>query len=299
LNTETPRVNPYLAVLLGVAALSTASILVKLASAPPLVVAFYRLGFTTLLLSPFALNAQGRRELSSVSRCDLAWAALAGTFLALHFAVWITSLQFTSVASSTVLVTLQPLFVLSGGFLVLKERVGQRALLGAGICLVGSLLIGLNDFRIGGEALYGDLLAFSGAFFVAVYVMIGRRLRMRISLFPYVFTVYGAAAVVLLALALGSGTALYPYPPLDWVWFLGLAVLPTILGHTVFNWALRYVRAAVVSVSVLGEPVGASILAYFIFGEVPGVLQLMGGAVIIGGLSLFIGAAERDEEKQE
>ncbi|MCL6635908.1 MAG: DMT family transporter [Peptococcaceae bacterium] len=296
---DPPSFNPYLAVILAVVAAAFSSIFTRLAAAPPLVIAFYRLTITVLLLAPLALNGAGRRELRRIHRRDLAMAVLAGAFLALHFTVWITSLNYTSVASSTVLVTMQPLFVVTGSFLFLKERIGPAALAGAAVTLAGSAVVGLSDFQVGGEALKGDILAFSGAFFVAVYVMIGRSLRARLSLFPYVFLVYGASAAILLLFNLAAGTSLYPYPARDWLCFLALAVIPTIFGHTVFNWALRYVRAAYVSVSILGEPVGATVLAHFIFHESPGLLQVLGGLTIIAGLSVFIYFSAAVQEQKE
>ncbi|MDD4237467.1 MAG: DMT family transporter [Desulfotomaculaceae bacterium] len=294
LKSENPAVNPYLAIILAVVATAFSSIFTKLASAPPNVIAFYRLAFTVLLLVPLALGPTGRRELKHMPGRDLAMAALAGVFLALHFALWIASLKLTSVASSTVLVTMQPLFVVIGGFLFFKEKITLRGLAGGAAALSGSVIIGFGDFQAGGQALWGDILAFSGAFMVALYVLIGRSLRSRLSLFPYVFLVYGTAALFLLLINLASHTPLYPYPCLDWVWFLALAVVPTIGGHTVFNWALRYVKAAVVSVSILGEPLGATIMAYFIFKEIPGALQIAGGVAIIMGLYIFI-TAERSK----
>ncbi len=284
--------NPFAAVLLGVAASAFASIFTKLATAPPLMIAFYRLAFTVALLAPLALNAAGRRELRGIKRRDLGMAALAGAFLALHFSVWITSLNYTSVASSTVLVTMQPLFVITGGVLFLHEKISPLGLAGAAIALTGSMLVGLSDFQLGAAALKGDILAFSGAFFVAVYMLIGRKLRSGLSLFPYVFVVFGSAAAILLVFNLATGARFYPYPPSDWLWFFALAAIPTICGHTVFNWALRYLKAAIVSVSILGEPVGATILAYFIFHEVPGLLQVAGGVTIITGLCVFISSVK-------
>lgn len=288
LKYENTAINPYIGVILAVVAVSFSSIFTKLAVAPPLAIAFYRLSFTVLLLAPLALNAAGRTEYVGISRKDLVLAVVSGVFLALHFTVWITSLNYTSVASSTVLVTMQALFVVAGGFLFFKEKISKKGLAAIALTLSGSVLIGINDFRIGGEALWGDLLAFSGAFFVAVYFLIGRSLRGRLSLFPYVFLVYGTSSIFLLLFNIATATPLYPYPRLDLLWFFLLALVPTIFGHTVFNWALRHVKAAVVSVSILGEPVGATILAYFIFREVPGLLQLLGGVTIILGLYIFI-----------
>lgn len=289
---KSPPFSPYLVVLLGVVAAAFSSIFTKLTAAPPLAIAFYRLFLTVVLISPFVAARRG--ELRAVSRRDLALALLAGVFLALHFASWITSLSYTSIASSTVLVTMQPLFVLAGGYLLFKEKVSPRGLVGAALALLGSVVIGWGDFRLGGQAFLGDVLAFAGAAFVAGYVLIGRSLRRRLSLLSYVFLVYGASAAVLLLANLAAGVPLYPYPPETWLWFLLLALVPTIGGHTVFNWALRYVKAAVVSVSNLGEPVGATILAYLIFHQVPVMTQLLGGSIIIGGLALFILISARE-----
>jgi drug/metabolite transporter (DMT)-like permease len=276
--------------MLGVAAVSFAAIFTKLSTAPSLAIAFYRMLFTALLLLPFTLTGS-RGEFRTIGGRDLSLALLSGVFLALHFAVWNISLRYTSVASSTVLVTMQPLFVVGLGVVLFREKLSLQAIAGAAVTLVGSIIIGAGDFQLGGLALRGDLLAFSGALFFAVYVLIGRSLRARLSVLPYVTLVYGAASLVLLLLMAVARTPLYPYHALDWLLFLALAVIPTILGHTVFNWALRYVKAAVVSVSVLGEPVGATILAILVLGEKPGLAQLAGGLVIISGLALFITAA--------
>lgn len=283
-----PFVNPFLAIVLAVLAAAFSSIFTKLSTAPPLVIAFYRLLFTVLMIAPFSLNKKGLRELAGIGARDLIMALLAGVFLAAHFAVWITSLNYTSISSSTVLVTMQPLFVIAGGMLFLGERIKKAGLAGAALSLAGSVLIGINDFKVGGMALYGDLLAFSGAVFVAGYFLIGRDLRKKLSLLTYVTLVYGTSVAVLICLILLAGSSLYPYPAADWIWFALLALVPTIFGHTVFNWALKYVKAAVVSVSILGEPVGATILAYFIFGQAPTVLQTAGGIIIITGLYVFI-----------
>ena len=171
-----PRLNPYPAVLLGVVAISFAAIFTRLNTAPPLAIAFYRMGFTVLLLLPFIYRGNGRAELKAIGVRDLALALLSGAFLALHFTVWITSLRYTSVASSTVLVTMQPLFVIGLGLLLFKEKLSLQGAVGAVVTVAGSILVGAGDFQVGGVALWGDLLAFSGAFFIAMYVLIGRSL---------------------------------------------------------------------------------------------------------------------------
>lgn len=293
-----PIINPFLAVFLGVAAASFSSIFTKFADAPPLVIAFYRLSFTVLMLLP-AAYVTGRHEIKNLKAKDLLPAVLSGVFLALHFAVWVTSLNYTSVASSTVLVSMHPLFVIIGAQLLFQEKISPWGAAGALIAVLGSAVIGINDFRVGGSALWGDALAFAGAVFEAGYVLIGRSLRARLSLFSYVILVYSAAAVTLLALSIGFAQPLYPYDKITWLWFAALALVPTVFGHTVFNWALRYVQAAVVSVSILGEPVGATVLAYFFFGEVPTALQLIGGTVIITGLYIFITSAAKTAQMQK
>ncbi len=288
-----PPFNPILAVILGVFAVSFGAIFIKAAEAPPLIIALYRLGFTVLLLAPVTL-ATGWRELRAMERRDLALACAAGVMLALHFATWITSLNYTSIASSTVLVNMHPLFTIAGGYFLYREKVNGIGLLGAATALAGSVVIGFGDFRIGGQALYGDFLAFAGAFFVAGYMLVGRGIRGRLSLFPYIIVVYSVSVLVLLLSSLACNLPLYPYPPLTWLMFLLLAIFPTIFGHTVFNWALRYVKAAVVSVSILGEPVGATILAYLIFGQEPVPMQIAGGLMIIAGLVAFILSTNSD-----
>ncbi|MGQ9823958.1 MAG: DMT family transporter [Desulfotomaculales bacterium] len=291
-----PVLNPYLVVGLGIAGISFGSLFTRLAAAPPLAIAFYRMFFTTLLLAPFALSRQGRAELAGLSRAEIFSAVGSGFFLALHFFAWIYSLDYTSVASSTVLVTMQPLFVVSGSWLFLREKVPAKSLPYGLLAILGSVVIGFSDFRVGGLALAGDLLAFSGALFIAGYVIIGRRLRQRLSLFPYIFLVYGVSALLLLGFSRLAGTPLFPYPLSTWVCFLALAVVPTIFGHTLFNWALGYLKAAVVSVAFLGEPVGATILALLFLGEVPVLLQVAGGAAILVGVYLFLASSRQEEE---
>lgn len=282
------HLNPYLILVLGVIGISFGSIFTRLATVPPLVIAFYRLALTVLLLAPFLLRSSGIAELKMMSRSELALAALSGAFLAIHFAVWNTSLNYTSIASATVLVSLHPLFVISLGYLFLKEKITPAGFVCAAIALAGSVLIGFGDFRLGGDALRGDLLAFVAAFLEAGYLLIGRSLRKRLSLIPYVLVVYSSAALFLLVFNLLTRTPLYPYSPKDWLCFFALAAVPTICGHTVFNWALRYVKAALVSISILGEPVGATLLGILIFREIPGAVQVCGGILVIAGLALFL-----------
>lgn len=286
-----PKGAAYLVLGAAVLAAASSSIWIRLSTAPSLAIAFWRLALATAILAvPLGLwHRQGLRELRGR---DLWLAAAAGGCLALHFAAWVASLRYTSVASSTVLVTTHPFLVLAAGRWLLRERVPPAAVAGVLLAVLGGALVGWGDFRLGGTALYGDLLALAGAVAVAGYILIGRAVRQRVEILPYTALVYGVAALTLLLLAIATGTPVAGYPAREWWLFLALAVFPTVVGHTAMNWALRYLRAAVVSVSILGEPVGATGLAFLLFGEVPGGLALAGGALILTGIGVFLVAAE-------
>lgn len=288
-----PFINPYLAVLVGVFAVSFSALFVKLSTAPPLIIATYRLGFTFLILAPFSLVGGAGRELRSMTIRQVLLAGASGLFLASHFVTWFTSLKYTSLASSVVLVTLQPVFVVIGSRLFFKERVARKALIGVALALAGSFVIGATDFQIGSRALIGDILALLAAVMVSGYLLIGRRLRGEVSLTGYTFVTYGCSALTLIAASGVAGIPFYPYPPREWLLFLALALVCTVLGHTVFNWVLRYVQASVVAVSVLGEPLGAILWASIFLGENPTPRQMIGGTLIFSGLYLFTTVSAR------
>ena len=285
-STTKPWINPYLAILVGVFAVSFSSILVRLATAPPLVVAAYRLIFTFCILAPFSLSG-GAVALKAMTPRQVRLAAASGVFLALQFVTWFTSLKYTSIASSVVLVTTQPLFVVLGSFLFFGERVSRKALYGGLLAMSGSIVIGATDFQLGGRAFVGDLYALFAAVMVSGYFLLGRRLRGDVGLAGYTFVTYGFSSLTLVVAALVSRIPFYPYPDRDWLIFGALALVCTVMGHTVFNWVLRYVQASVVSVSVLGEPLGAIIWAAVFFGENPTLRQGLGGGLIFTGLYLF------------
>lgn len=295
-----PPVSPLLAIPFGILAVSTASIFIRYAQAeaPSLVIAAGRLSIAALVLSPLALTRH-RGELSALSRRDWLLALLSGFFLAVHFATWITSLEYTTVASSVVLVSTSPLWVGLLAPLTIREPVSRGVLLGMALALAGGTIVGLSDscafesFHLscpplraflGGEAFLGDVLALAGAFAGAGYLLIGRRLREGMSLVAYVFLVYGVAAVVLMLFMLSAGHSLLGYSPRLYLWLVLLALVPQLLGHSTFNWALRYLTAAYVSITLLGEPVGSAILAYIFLGEVPGALMAFGAILILVGI---------------
>lgn len=283
-----PRALPVVlaAAILGI---SVSGPLARLSSAEPLAIAAWRLTLALVVIGGFVVATGGWREWRTLHRRDLAVAVGAGAMLALHFWSWIASLQYTTVAASVVLVNLHPVVIVGGSALFLKERPTARQLVGIAIAMVGAVVIGYGDAGRGAvapNALLGDALALLGAFTVGVYYTAGRSLRQRLSLWPYVALVYGACLAVVLVLAAATGVHLWPQPSRDWLIFGGIALGPMLLGHTGFNWSLRYVPAYVVSLAILAEPVGATILAALLpsIAETPSAWTLGGGAVILVGL---------------
>lgn len=265
-------------------AASSSAILIRLADAPPLAVAFWRNAIAVGLLAPFLLV---RREGLPIGKTF--WlGAFAGVFLAAHFGLWISSLEHTSVAASVVLVCTQPIFVAILGRAFLKESVSALAVAGIVVSFVGCFVIAAADARLEG-AMLGNVLALLGALAVAIYVLVGRSVRAGgVGFLPYSVLVYAVAALVLLPVCLLTDTPLFGYRTETWLWLLAVAVGPSILGHTVFNWALRYLKAAVLSGTILVEPVIATGLAWLILHEVPALQTLVGGAVVLVGLGLLV-----------
>lgn len=298
-----PAVPPLLALVFGILCVSTAAIFIRSAQAdgaPSLVIAAYRLGGATLILAPIAWFRQ-RDELKALRPGQMGLALLSGAFLAVHFATWISSLEYTTVASSVVLVATTPLWVAIFSAVVLREPPGKWVVRGLVLALVGGVVIGLSDVCFwkagtfscstigglsGGKTIFGDFLALVGAWTVSGYLTIGRRLRSNVSLVTYTFLVYGMAAVILLLMVGILKQPMTGFAPQTYVWFALLAVIPQLLGHTTFNWALRYLSASYISINLLGEPIGSSILAYVILKEVPAPLKLFGAVMILIGIYL-------------
>jgi len=295
-----PLVSPRLGIIFGILAVSTASIFIKFVQqekVASLVIAAYRLGIATIVLSPIAL-IRYRSEIKKLSAKDLRFSLLSGFFLAIHFATWIQSLEYTSVASSVVLVTTTPLWVALFSPFTINEKITRMISMGLILALLGTIVVGLSDicdFQNGlvcppfnqffqGEALWGDFLALVGAWTAAGYVILGRKIRPRLSLVPYVFLVYGMAAILLVVFMFGSEVQYRGFSGQTYVWLVLLGLIPQLLGHSTFNWALGYLPAALVSVSLLGEPIGSSILAYIFLSEVPGIIKVFGAILIFAGI---------------
>ncbi len=267
--------------------ISTSAVIVKLASAPASVIAMYRLAFAILIMLPLVLRNY-RNSFRQIKMSDWGFGSLAGISLAFHFILWFESLNYTSVASSVVLVTLQPLFAFIGTYLFFKEKLTLLAIAGGVTAVAGSIVISWGDFRISGMALWGDLLALTACAMVTAYLLFGQNIRKRLDLIPYTFIVYGIAALTLILYNILLRYPFFSYPSSDWGYFLLLAIFPTLLGHSLLNWAVKWVSVNVISMSILFEPIGASILAYFILGEKLHTMQWIGGGIIITGLYLFI-----------
>jgi drug/metabolite transporter (DMT)-like permease len=279
--------SPYFLLALAVVFISVGSILVRLTPAPALAVAFYRIAVATVIVAPFALG-ETRRSLPALDPRARGLVLGAGGALALHFAAWISSLSHTSIASSVLLVNTAPVFTVVLARVFLHERVTPRVLTAIALALAGAVVIAAGDWGRQPASLFGNLLAGAGAATLAVYHVVGRGLRNALPLRTYVFLVWAVAAAALAAIAIASGAPFGPYPPRTWLLFLALGLFPTVLGHGLVNRSLRSVAAPTVGLFLLGEPVGASILAFLVFAEVPSLTTLAGGLVILVALALVV-----------
>lgn len=296
---------PYLVLGLGLLAVSTGALFIRFAQAegvPSLAIAAVRLSLSAVFLLP-AVGRQHRDTIKVLPRRTWLLVAVSGLFLALHFATWITSLQFTSVANSTVFVSSSPIFVALIARLFLREPITRFTLAGLLVAIGGSAIIALSDTCLWGSgcapsaesgslgSLAGDALALAGAAAVAVYLVIGRRLRQGLDLVPYIVLTYGAAAATLVVACLATGTPLLSYTPLAYLWMFLLALFPQTIGHTSYNWALKHLPATFVAVATLGEPILSSLLAVLILGETPSALKVVGGVVVLIGITLTMQAS--------
>lgn len=302
MQTETsPRFPPLLVLVFGVVGISSGSILVRLAQGqdmPSIVIAAWRLSLASAVLLPMAFTRR-RGELQQMNGKSWSLALLSGFFLSLHFASWITSLAYTSVASSTVLVTTSPLWVgLTAPFL-LGEQLSRPLKIGIALAMLGSMLIGVADlvavvdgrlhfsltqFTHQPNPLLGNSLALVGAVAVSAYLLIGRLLRRDMSLLCYSAVVYATAAFFLIIMAIVFGHSLFGYSTVAYVIVLLLAIFPQLIGHSSYNWALGYLTAASVSLAVIAEPIGATLLALLIFQEVPNAMTLTGSGLLLTGI---------------
>nr|WP_300167658.1 DMT family transporter [uncultured Flavonifractor sp.] len=283
--------HPKGVLILGVVGVSISAILVRYSQAPSVITAVYRLGWTVLLLLP-AVLMRFRKELLRVRRRDVLLCTLSGICLALHFLTWFESLKWTGVAVSTVLVSTEVIFTALGFALFLKGRIPPLGVAAILLAFGGSVVLALAG-GVQGSQLYGNLLALSAAAFVALYTLIGRIQRGYLSTTIYTFLTYLACFLTLLLMAVCSGTPLMGYGGREWLIGLGLAVLCTLMGYSLFSWCLKYLSPAYVSAVKLCEPVFSGLLAVPLFGEIPTPVQLLGGVIILGAVLLYTWAEAR------
>ena len=280
------KLKTTLTLVAGVVSVSFASIFIRLSTAPPLIISFYRMFFSFLLIFFYAYyRGNIKSEIKKLKRQDYFLLGAAGLFLSIHFAFWVTSLNHTSIASSVVLVTTQPFFIVLIESTLLDRKPSKNFLLGLVVAAVGSFLIGFGDFRGAEFGLIGDVFALLGAAMAASYFLIGGEVRQRIKLLPYILLVYGFSSAFLFIFCLVADLPLVRYSPGNYSLFLLLALIPTLIGHTSFNWLLSEVKASMIGVTILGEPIGASILAIVFFEEYPSYWVIAGGSFVL--LSIY------------
>lgn len=288
-----------LAIIIAVIAVSFSSIFVRWSDAEPLAIAFYRLLFTTLLLLPFVLMNRGK-EIKALDKKNLGLMLAIGLVLSFHFSMWITSLELTSVASSVILVTAHPILVGTVSHFFLKDRLSRLNFFGIFVAISGVIILTLGDFSGGGESgerTLGNILAFLGGVCAGLYILGGRTVRKSVSVVTYAFLVYLFCTIFLFIQCLATSTKIFPLPSNEYYLFLLMALVPGILGHTLYNWSLKHVTATVVSVSLLGEPIGSSILAVLLLHEMPTRWVIIGGPIVLTGI-LMASVRKRRKRKR-
>jgi len=286
-------VNAIIILVIGILSVSTASIFIRLCSEmPSLLIAFYRMFFSSLILISIT-SVKGK--FTRYSSQQLIYGALGGLCLALHFATWISSIKYTSIASSVVIVATNPIWVALFSYLFFKEKQSKKLLAAIALSIIGSFVLAFGDSfgdlaKLDKTAIKGDLLALAGAITASLYFLNGSRMRIKMDVLPYTTLVYSFAALFLGGMVLFSGEsfALSSYSGNSLIFLLLLAVVPQLIGHTSFNWALRYLKTSMVAVIVLGEPIGSAILAFIIFREKVSAMQLAGIALIFGAVLISL-----------
>ncbi len=292
MSSSTRPIVTYMWLGIGIVAISFAAIFIKMTTAPASITAMYRMLMTAVLLAPFAWSGL-RAALRRMTVREKLILLVSGVALAVHFIFWIHSLFYTSVASSTLVLTLQPIFVLIGDYFVFKKHVAIRTCLFAAVVIFGTALIGWHDLHAGKTALLGDLLSLLGTAATAVYFLAGQTLRRGLSSVHYSFLVYVISGVLLAFYSLGRGHSLVDYPRSDWELFLLLTFVPTLFGHTLFNTLLKHLPASTIAISIVGEPIGATFLAFLIFRTPIPSLWYAGAVMVSVGIVLFVHSIHR------
>jgi len=280
---------PILVLTIGVTCISFGSVFARFADSPALVKSAYRLGISALIVVPYALVFH-RHEYFAMSRRDLSLCAVSGFFLALHFATWIASLDYTTVASSVILVNTIPIWIALFGVMTSAARMSRRMWASVLLSFLGACIVGYGDISFGRAALKGNVLAVAGSWSAAAYILCGRAVRKKLGLVPYIALCYGVAAFVLWSAVIVGGYNITGFSNVTWGAFIGAAVMSQILGHSSYNWALGYFSAGFVGIMLLGEPLGSAILAYFLFNEALTPVKIAGSSLLL--YSIVIAAKE-------
>ncbi len=286
---------PYITLFVGVLSISFAAIFIRLADAPPLVIATYRLTIASVILIPIA-SIKSMKGLNRLSKHDMLLILLSSVFIALHFGLWITSLSYTSIASSVILVTSHPAFVAVISYFLWGERLNKLTISGIAVALIGVIFINYGGLTFGSRAILGDVLALIAGFSMGAYLVIGGQLRARIDILSYLTILYTCSAVILLAATIIFGLSLFGYSPITYIMLILLALVPQLVGHSCLNLAVRLIPVTFVSVAILGEPIGATLLGYFIprIAEVPTASEIAGGLLILGGIFIVLRRTAKD-----
>lgn len=275
-------------ILAGTFFTSLSSIIIRFSEAPALVISAYRMLFTSMMLL-IPVYIKSKDELKNLNKNNFILCVISGVFLALHYAAWIQSIKMTTIANSTILVSCSPIFVAAVNYLLFKEKFNKKMLLGIIMSLAGTIIIAMGSSKETKSGMtVGNILAFSGAVFVAVYLIIGGIVRKNLSAFAYVFIVYSVSAIVLFIMCILTNTPIYPYPLKEFILFFLLGFFSSILGHTVYNYLMKYYSSTLISVSTLAEPIFASILAIPLLNEFPSAYSIIGGIIIISGIYYYL-----------
>ena len=279
----------YGALTLGVISISFAAVFIRLADGPVASVGALRLLFAAIVLSPFVIFSRNtRNSIIKLPREEKGLLVLAGLFLALHFLSWIASLSFTGITSSIVFVTTSPIFIEIYSITVRGEKTSAKVWIGIGLTIAGGVILGGGNIAAGGESWKGDLLAVAGAIAVAGYFIVGSSLRPKLPLLAYIFPVYGTAALFLVLAAPLLGAGLTGLPARTYFYCFLMALVCQVIGHSLFNWALRRMKTTLVVMATLGEPIGTTMIAWLILGELPLPTEILGGVVVLVGVFVVL-----------
>ncbi|MBY0026338.1 DMT family transporter [Priestia aryabhattai] len=297
MNKSTLPLPSALFLLVGVLAVSFSSILIKWSDAPASILGMYRLLFTVFLFLPFLPWREMKILFKNSTVKEWLMLVVSGVFLGLHFLFWMESFSHTTVASAMILTALEPVFVVIGAYFLFKEKTSKVGIISILIAVSGSMIIASGDIGVSKTALYGDLLSVLGTVAVSVHMLAGQDLCRKMPPIIYSFAVFLIGGLVLFVYNICTNVSLTQYDTKDWWIFLLLALIPNIFGHALFNWLLKYVGATTISMAILGEPIGAIILAYFLLGEMTTASQLMGGMIVMISVMIFLKYKAAEPEK--